>query len=133
MALTRTASGLCIANLHATNDQPRLASADVLLAAHAATEFAAGSPLLFGGDLNLRPAEDPELFAQLHQQFGLAAPTGPRAIDHLLARGLEAIEEPVAWPPERRELPLEGKALRLSDHAPLQARFAVAEPRMLRN
>jgi endonuclease/exonuclease/phosphatase family metal-dependent hydrolase len=133
MALTRTASGLCLANLHATNDQPRLAVADVLLAARAATEFAAGSPLLFGGDLNLRPAENPEVFAQLREEFGLVAPTGPRAIDHLLARGLEILDPPTAWPPERRELPLEGRALRLSDHAPLQARFAAAEPRMLRS
>ncbi len=30
MALTRTASGVCVANLHATNDQPDLASEDVL-------------------------------------------------------------------------------------------------------
>lgn len=133
MALTRTASGLCIANLHATNDRPKLAVADVLLAAGAASEFAAGAPLLFGGDLNLRPAEDPQVFERLHDEFGLAAPTGPRAIDHLLARNLEVLEAPTAWPPERRELPLEGKALRLSDHAPLQARFAAAEPRMLRN
>jgi endonuclease/exonuclease/phosphatase family metal-dependent hydrolase len=133
MALTRTASGLCVANLHATNDRPKLAVADVLLAAGAATEFAAGAPLLFGGDLNLRPAENPEVFERLREEFGLAAPTGPKAIDHLLARGLEVLEPATAWPPEQRELPCEGKALRLSDHAPLQARFAAAEPRMLRN
>lgn len=132
MALTRTASGICVANLHATNDQPRAASADVLLAARAAVEFAAGSPLIFGGDLNLRPAENPEVFERLQGEFGLAPPTAPRAIDHLLVRGLEVLDPPAAWPPEQRELPFEGKALRLSDHAPLQARFAAAEPRMLR-
>jgi endonuclease/exonuclease/phosphatase family metal-dependent hydrolase len=132
MALTRTASGVCVANLHATNDRPRMASADVLLAARAAVEFAAGSPLVFGGDLNLRPAESPEVFERLREVFGLAPPTGPRAIDHLLVRNLEVLDPPAAWPPEQRELPCEGKALRLSDHAPLQARFAAAEPRMLR-
>jgi endonuclease/exonuclease/phosphatase family metal-dependent hydrolase len=133
MALTRTASGVCIANLHATNDRPELAIEDVLLAARAAAEFAAGAPLIFGGDLNLRPAENPEVFERLREDFGLAAPTAPRAIDHLLTRGLEVLEPPAAWPPERRELPLDGRALRLSDHAPVQARFAAAEPPALRS
>jgi len=132
MALTRTASGLCVANLHATNDRPDLAAADVLLAARAATEFAGAAPLVFGGDLNLRPAEDPELFERLREDFGLAAPTGPRAIDHLLVRGLEIVEPATQWPPERRELPLEGRRLRLSDHAPVEAMFAAPEPVELR-
>ncbi|HEV7482714.1 MAG TPA: endonuclease/exonuclease/phosphatase family protein [Solirubrobacterales bacterium] len=133
MALTRTASGVCVANLHATNDQPNLAIEDVLRAARAATEFAGAAPLIFGGDLNLRPAEQPAVFERLRVDFGLAAPTAPKAIDHLLTRGLEVIEPPAQWPPERRELPLDGRALRLSDHAPVQARFAAAEPAMLRN
>ena len=133
VALTRTASGVCVANLHATNDQPNLAVEDVLRAARAAGEFAGSAPLIFGGDLNLRPAEQPAIFERLREDFGLAAPTAPRAIDHLLTRGLEVIEPPAQWPPERRELPLDGRALRLSDHAPVQARFAAAEPAMLRN
>jgi endonuclease/exonuclease/phosphatase family metal-dependent hydrolase len=133
MALTRTASGICIANLHATNDRPELATEDVLLAARAADRFAGRAPLIFGGDLNLRPAEHPAIFERLREEFELAAPTAPRAIDHLLSRGLEVLEPPAAWPPERRELPLDGRALRLSDHAPVQARFLAAEPRALRS
>jgi endonuclease/exonuclease/phosphatase family metal-dependent hydrolase len=133
VALTRTASGVCVANLHATNDMAAMASEDVLRAARAATEFAGAAPLIFGGDLNLRPAEQPAAFERLREDFGLAAPTGPRAIDHLLTRGLEVLEPPSAWPPERRELPLDGRALRLSDHAPVQARFAAAEPLALRS
>src|SRR3954454_6159512 len=43
MGFVRTASGVCIANLHATNDRPRLAEADVLRAARAASEWAGGS------------------------------------------------------------------------------------------
>jgi endonuclease/exonuclease/phosphatase family metal-dependent hydrolase len=132
VALTRTASGVCVANLHATNDAPELAREDVLRAARAATEFAAGAPLLFGGDLNLRPAEDPDAFARLREDFGLTGPTAPRAIDHLLGRGLKVLDEPAAWPPERRELRLDGLALRLSDHAPVEAKFAAAEPVELR-
>jgi endonuclease/exonuclease/phosphatase family metal-dependent hydrolase len=133
VALTRTASGVCVANLHATNDQPDLAIEDVLSAARAAAEFAGTAPLIFGGDLNLRPAEQPAVFERLREDFGLAAPTAPRAIDHLLTRGLEVLEPPAQWPPERRELPLDGRALRLSDHAPVQARFTATEPPMLRN
>jgi endonuclease/exonuclease/phosphatase family metal-dependent hydrolase len=133
MAFTRTASGLCVANLHATNDIPEMAVADVLLAARQASEWAGGAPLIFGGDLNLRPAKNPAVFERLRDEFGLAAPTAPDAIDHLLTRGLEVLAPPTQWPPERRELPLDGRALRLSDHAPVEARFAAAEPPALRN
>ena len=133
MAFTRTASGVCIANLHATNDRPKLATEDVLRAARAATEWAGDAPLIFGGDLNLRPAENPEVFARLEVDFGLTGRTGPQAIDHLLSRGLELVEPATAWPPERRELPVEDRALRLSDHAPVEAKFAVSEPRRLGN
>jgi endonuclease/exonuclease/phosphatase family metal-dependent hydrolase len=132
MALTRTASGLCLANLHATNDRPAMAIEDVLLAARAATEFAGPAPLVFGGDLNLRPAEDPEVFERLREEFGLAAPTAPEAIDHLLVRGLETLAPPSRWPAERRELSFEGRALRLSDHAPVEATFAAPERAELR-
>jgi endonuclease/exonuclease/phosphatase family metal-dependent hydrolase len=124
MAFTRTASGLCVANLHATNDRPELAAEDVLLAARTATDWAGDSPLLFGGDLNLRPAESPEVFDELRERFGLAGPTAPGAIDHLLARGLEALDPPSPWPAERREVREDGLAVRLSDHAPVGARFA---------
>jgi endonuclease/exonuclease/phosphatase family metal-dependent hydrolase len=134
MAFTRTASGVCVANLHATNDRPPLAVADVILAAEAASGWAGDAPLIFGGDLNLRPAENPELFAQLAADFGLASPTtGPRAIDHVLVRGLKVVEAPTQWPAEKRELPLDGKALRLSDHAPVEARFAAEDPPALAN
>jgi endonuclease/exonuclease/phosphatase family metal-dependent hydrolase len=119
--------GLCVANLHASANRPELAAADVLRAAEAATAWAGEVPLLFGGDLNLRPAETPAVFDELRERFGLAGTTGPRAIDHLLARGLETIDPPRQWPPERRELRElreDSLALRLSDHAPVEARFA---------
>jgi endonuclease/exonuclease/phosphatase family metal-dependent hydrolase len=138
MAFTRIAGGpgtddaavdLCVANLHATNDRPELATEDVLRAAEAASEWAGDAPLLFGGDLNLRPAESPQIFAELGERFGLAAPAGPDAIDHLLVRGLEILDSPHPWPPERRELRHDGRALRLSDHAPVEARFATPASR----
>jgi endonuclease/exonuclease/phosphatase family metal-dependent hydrolase len=133
MAFVRTASGVCVANLHATNDWPQLAEADVLKAARAASEWAGGSPLVFGGDFNLRPDEQPRFFERLRDEFHLKPPTAPNAIDHVLCRGLEVLDRPTRWPTERRELPLDGRALRLSDHAPVQARFRAAEPRALRN
>lgn len=128
MAFTRVELGeeggaLCVANLHATNDRPALATADVLRGAEAAVEWAEGAPLLFGGDLNLRPAQDPAAFEALRERFGLVGTTAPEAIDHLLVRDLEAVEAPGAWPPERRELRDGDLRLRLSDHAPVQARF----------
>jgi len=127
MAFTRVRTGdgaaLCVANLHATNDVPELATADVLRAAEAAVEWADGAPLLFGGDLNLRPAETPAAFERLYTKYGLTGMTGAHAIDHLLARGLESVHSPRSWPPERRELDHDGLRLRLSDHAPVEARF----------
>jgi hypothetical protein len=133
MAFTRIGHGdsppLCVANLHATNDRAELASEDVLRAAEAATAWAGDAPLIFGGDLNLRPAETPGAFEELRERFGLAAPTAPDAIDHLLVRGLEIVDPPHPWPPERRELPENGRALRLSDHVPVAARFATPAAR----
>ncbi len=129
MAFSRIAVGdgaaLCVANLHATNDRPDLATADVLRAAEAALEWAGDSPLLFGGDLNLRPGENPEAFEALRERFGLTGATRADAIDHLLARNLEVVEPGAAWPAERREVPEGGLRLRLSDHAPVQARFSI--------
>lgn len=135
MAFTRIAGPgddggqLCVANLHASAHQPELAVEDVLRAAAAADNWAADAPLIFGGDLNLRPAESPEVFAELRERFGLAAPTAPRAIDHLLVRGLDVVESPHQWPAECREIGEDGLALRLSDHAPVEARFATPTPR----
>jgi endonuclease/exonuclease/phosphatase family metal-dependent hydrolase len=123
MVFVRTSSGVCVANLHATNDQPALAAEDVLKAAQTSDGWVGDSPLLFGGDLNLRPGEDPGIFDVLRERFGLAGPTAPSAIDHLLTSGLKATETPTPWPAERRELRRGALALRLSDHAPVQATF----------
>ena len=84
---------------------------------------------MFGGDLNLRPAQHPAPFAELRERFGLGEPTGPKAIDHLLARGLEVVERTRQLAPEERELPEpDGRRLRLSDHAPVVAQWEVGSP-----
>jgi endonuclease/exonuclease/phosphatase family metal-dependent hydrolase len=122
------ATQICVANLHATAGRPELAVPDVLRAAEAATDWAGDAPLIFGGDLNLRPIVTAAIFDELRERFGLAAPTAPGAIDHLLVRGLDTVEPPRLWPPPRREVNEGARALRLSDHAPVEARFATGSP-----
>ncbi len=113
---------LSVANIHATAGDPAAAARDVTRAAERAVDWAGGGPLVFGGDFNLRPARDPEPFDLLRERFGLAPPTGPRSIDHLLGRGLAVIEPPRALSLEERELRgPDGLRLRLSDHAPVVA------------
>lgn len=131
MALTRLASGVCIANLHASAERAA-AELELPRAARLATDFAAGEPLIFGGDLNLRPGLSPHIFDTIAREQGLRAPTGPRAIDHLLVAGAEILEPAEPWAPERREVPdptcsgTDPLPIRLSDHAPVAARFGIA-------
>jgi endonuclease/exonuclease/phosphatase family metal-dependent hydrolase len=116
---------LCIANIHASAGPRRRAAAEreVLSAASHAREWAGTAPLLFGGDLNLRPA-DTNIYETLAERHGLRGTTAPDALDHLLVNNLEPAGKPEQWPPERREVTSQGLAIRLSDHAPVEARFA---------
>jgi endonuclease/exonuclease/phosphatase family metal-dependent hydrolase len=117
---------LAVGNLHGSVDTVPGREAQVIGAAERAVEWAGDLPLIFGGDLNLRPAREPRAFEELERRFGLAPPTGPTAIDHLLARGLDIVEAPRAAPPGARELDAgDGRALRLSDHAHVAARFGM--------
>jgi endonuclease/exonuclease/phosphatase family metal-dependent hydrolase len=104
-------SGLCVANLHASTKGSR-AAREVVRAAALAVEWSESLPLVFGGDLNLRPARQPKPFEALREQLDVVEPTAPDAIDHVFARGLRAVG------PARR---LERG--RLSDHAPVLAEF----------
>ncbi|HEY7150128.1 MAG TPA: endonuclease/exonuclease/phosphatase family protein [Solirubrobacterales bacterium] len=121
----RLANGLCVSNLHASGPDP-LAEADVRAAAAAACAWAGGGPLIFGGDLNLRPS-DSDLYRELADRLGLVGATSPDAIDHLLSRGLEIVRPARAWAPEAREVHSEGLAIRLSDHAPVSARYRLPD------
>src|SRR4051812_10322126 len=105
---------LAVANLHGSVDSVPGASEQVLRAAARAVEWSGDLPLLFGGDLNLRPTRQPEAFEQLARRFDLAPPTAPDAIDHLLSRGLDLAEPPVRAP-----------RLRLSDHAYVTAAVVI--------
>jgi len=130
MLLTRvglSGGAVCtVACLHLSVPETRHGADEVLFAAVRAAAFAGGDPLVLGGDLNLRPSEEPEVFEQLNHRFGLAAPTGPRSIDHLLARGLEVLDPPHALPAAARQVPGPGGLrLQLSDHAPVIASFGM--------
>ncbi|HEX6587136.1 MAG TPA: endonuclease/exonuclease/phosphatase family protein [Solirubrobacterales bacterium] len=124
MALTRLESGLCLANLHVST-KPASAEQELTTAAERASDFAETNPLLFGGDFNVRPRES-DVFDRLRRRFGLARPTAPDRLSHLLVRGLEITDPPAAWPPEARDIvdPDTGLKIRLSDHNPVIARFA---------
>jgi endonuclease/exonuclease/phosphatase family metal-dependent hydrolase len=107
---------LVVANIHASGPS-HLAAEDTRLAAEAGDD-----PLVLGGDLNVSPGES-GVFDELARRFGLGPATGPRSIDHLLARGLEIVDPPAAWAAEAREVAADGLAVRLSDHPPVQARY----------
>jgi endonuclease/exonuclease/phosphatase family metal-dependent hydrolase len=119
---------LCVANMHATaeGDHSRAAH-ELLRVAAQCVEWNADAPLIVGGDMNLRPREQPWAFEQLGSKYGLAPATATDAIDHLLARGLDVVDPPRRLPAEAREVVRgDGARLRLSDHAPVAARFKVA-------
>jgi endonuclease/exonuclease/phosphatase family metal-dependent hydrolase len=123
MALTRMESGLCTANLHVST-KPSSAERELLEAAEQAVEFADPAPLIFGGDFNVRPRAS-AVFSQLDDRFGLAPPTAPDRLSHLLVRGLRVTEHPSALPPEARDVtdPATAKLIRLADHNPVIGKF----------
>ena len=124
MTLTRMESGLCVANLHVST-KPTSAELELLDAAERATALAGSGPLIFGGDFNVRPKAS-RVFDQLEDRYGLAPHTAPDRLSHLLVRGLEVIEHPVALPPEARDVPdpETGRLIRLSDHNPVIGKFS---------
>ena len=133
MAFSRLPIGLCVANLHASAPH-KMSEKELPRAAATALEWAGGEPLLLGGDFNIRPARSKFVFDQLESDLGLAPRTPGDAIDHLLVNGLDVLEAPAQWEPERREVPdptapagTMPLPIRLSDHAPVSARFSLPD------
>jgi endonuclease/exonuclease/phosphatase family metal-dependent hydrolase len=127
-SLVETPGGgrLAVANLHASAGDVAAAAAEVERAAAQAVDWAGADPLIFGGDLNVRPFQDEALFERLRERYGLAPPTGPRNLDHVLARGLEVVDAPAQLAAEERDVPgPDGLRIRLSDHAPVVASFGL--------
>lgn len=128
MAFTRLGNGICISNLHASTGAANRVRAEreLLTAAERSIAWAGEAPLILGGDLNVRPHHT-HVYEDLEQRHGLRGRTAPDSLDHLLSSGLEVVEPPRAWPPEEREVPAgDGRAIRLSDHAPVSAAFEAA-------
>jgi len=120
---------LTAANLHATAHDPAAAARDVEGAARAACAWSAELPLVFGGDLNLRMTELPEVFDRLRTELGLGGAREGRAIDHLLVRGLDTHAAPAPLAAERRDVrDPGGRFVRLSDHAPVVATYGIGSP-----
>ena len=135
MALTRIVGAdreVCIGNVHLSTGPSKPAAREARRAARIALEWARGAPLILGGDFNLRPRSS-AVFDELCEDMSLCGATDPDTLDHLLVRGLESLEGPRRWKPEQRELEvlsgLERRRLRLSDHAPVEARFRVPADR----
>jgi endonuclease/exonuclease/phosphatase family metal-dependent hydrolase len=117
---------LLVANLHASAALPAAAAREVLAAAETALDLADGTPVIFGGDLNLRPAQTPQPFEELERRFGIDGPLDPRSLDHLLVRGLDVIEPEHALPAPAREVPgPAGRVVQLSDHPVLAGTFGM--------
>jgi endonuclease/exonuclease/phosphatase family metal-dependent hydrolase len=112
---------LWVANLHASFHSPAPAAREVAAAADAVARLAAGFPLVFGGDLNLRPRTSPALFEYLESNHGLIGVTAPTAIDHLLTTRLADVGDAEVLPAGWREMADRntGLLLRLSDHSPV--------------
>jgi endonuclease/exonuclease/phosphatase family metal-dependent hydrolase len=109
-----------VANTHLTSyaRDRSLADTELRRAADFATGLArADEPVLLCGDFNLTGGTSPTL-RELTGAGGFSRP-GP-GIDHVLVRGLDVVEGPTVWPPERRTV--SGRLL--SDHAPLEVRAA---------
>jgi endonuclease/exonuclease/phosphatase family metal-dependent hydrolase len=98
----RLARGWWVCNLHAQAHSEARAQADIALAAATATAWAAGGPVVLGGDLNTRLPRAP----------GFTHVAG-HSVDHLLLRAASAAGR-------GRTLPRG----RLSDHAPVLAPVA---------
>ena len=126
MALTRLSSSLVVANLHASAGARlrHIAEDELRTAAREVREFAGASPLIFGGDLNVRP-QDTSVYGELAEEHGLCCATASDSLDHLLVCGLRVVDPPSAWPVLRREVARpDGLRIRLSDHSPVSAVFA---------
>lgn len=120
MAFARLECGLCVSNIHASTAVP-MAEEELRVAAEQAVEWAGDRPLVFGGDMNVRPYQS-GVYDEIAERSGLEGITATDSIDHLLVRGVEVVSAARAWPDEDREIRDEktGLALRLSDHAPVE-------------
>ena len=113
---------LAVANLHASTGGRERTRVQVREAARLALEWSGDAPLIYGGDLNLRPRQAPNEFDRLRAELGFRGDTPPDAIDHLLARGMRPLGPPAF---RHAEIAEGDRLLRLSDHAYVTTAFEV--------
>jgi endonuclease/exonuclease/phosphatase family metal-dependent hydrolase len=114
--LLRLADGTCVANFHASC-RVRLAESELELLWRHALAWAAGAPLILGGDLNLRAPRSPST-----EVLHLAR----RDVDHLLGAGVRRVGRAELL---ERRVKLGAHEVELSDHLPLRvAVSALASP-----
>ncbi len=99
-------SGLWVANLHATVHDDAAARRDAERARAVVLAWAGGSPLVLGGDFNVR--------ALSLERFAYA---GGHDVDHVFVHGLAPVGEVVVL--EREVVRAGGASATLSDHAPV--------------
>jgi endonuclease/exonuclease/phosphatase family metal-dependent hydrolase len=112
--LARLQDGTCVVNFHASS-VPALAEDELRRLVAFALRWSGSSPLVLGGDLNLRA---PQLIA------GDLLHAAARDVDHIFARGLVALG---AAQRLDRTVALAGARVELSDHVPLAVALAPAD------
>jgi endonuclease/exonuclease/phosphatase family metal-dependent hydrolase len=112
--LVRLRDGSCIVNYHASSRADR-AQAELRRLCERALAWAGRSPLLIGGDLNLREPRVPDELVHV----------AARDVDQLFARGFA-----LKAPPQllERTVTLGPTRVRLSDHLPILAELAREPP-----
>ncbi len=114
----RAGRELALANLHAgtSDNQQQLERAGWVL-----EQFARGAPMVLAGDLNATARSPGMRSLRARGWFEEPERLGMR-IDHILVRGMQEETPPTPWPPERRDLAIEGRLpVRLSDHDPIDS------------
>jgi endonuclease/exonuclease/phosphatase family metal-dependent hydrolase len=108
--LVRLRDGACAANFHGST-RVALAEDELARLCECALAFAAGRPLVVGGDLNLRAPlpRAPQLAGFAH--------VAARDVDHVLVRGLTPVGEPQRL---NRKAASRAGEVELSDHPPLR-------------
>jgi endonuclease/exonuclease/phosphatase family metal-dependent hydrolase len=112
--------GLVVGNLHSTTVglDPRIADAELIRAASFVDALAEPDDIAaLAGDFNTDPERSDALAELSGQEWGFSAPYA--GIDQVLVRGAEVLSLEI-WPVDRRRV---GNRL-LSDHAPVEVRFA---------
>jgi hypothetical protein len=124
-AATPEGAEIALACAHCQNARdPRVTGLEIDRAARALLALAGDGPAILAGDLNAR-ADHPALAGLAAAGWDGAGPGGDLAVDHILHRGLEAVEAPRRLAPGDREVGVRWRGrqrrVRLSDHDPVVA------------